>query len=164
MIMNTIKRNFIALILRSKILIISILLLSSTSCHSQANQYQQLKDYLHTISDTLNINKYKSIFYVSENGCPTCVKSFSQVVQQYVFEADSALIIVNAKGRVVNVENYRNNNVSNVIYDYTSNFYRLRIASTSCVITLKNNAIDTVIAMDVYKLKEQLDAIPQIVK
>jgi len=134
-----------------------------TSCQAQDTTYIKLKDYLHTISDTLDINNYKTIFYVSENGCPTCAKSFSNAVQTYVFGKERALIILNAKGRILDTNPYREQTVSNVVLDYTSNFYRLRLSSTSCIISLKEQAVDTIIELNIYQLGSQLDMIPELV-
>jgi hypothetical protein len=125
--------------------------------------YVKLKDYLHTISDTLDIDKYEAIFYVSENGCPTCAKSFSNAVQTYVFGKENALIILNAKGRSFDISPYREQEISNVVFDYTSNFYRLHLSSSSCIISLKEQAVDTIIELNVYQLGSQLDMIPKLV-
>jgi len=161
--MTRLNVNSSFLKLNSKLLIISLFAVLFTACQAQDTTYNKLKDYLHTISDTLDIEKYETIFYVSENGCSTCVKSFSNAVQTYVFDKENALIIVNAKGRVVDINPYRTQGVSNVVFDYTSNFYRLRIASTSCIITFKDHAVDKIIELSIYQLGEQLNQIPKLV-
>ena len=155
--------NFIFLRLNSKVLLISLLTVVFTSCQAQDTAYVKLKNYLHSISDTLDIDKYEVLFYVSDNGCPTCTKSFSNAVQTYVFEKENALIILNAKGRVFDITPYREQKISNVVFDYTSNFYRLRLSSTSCIILLKEQAVDTIIELNAYQLGTQLDMIPKLV-
>lgn len=155
--------NSIFLRLNSKILIISLFIINFTSCQAQDTTYAKLKDYLHSISDTLEIDKYESIFYVSENGCPTCAKSFSNAVQTYVFGKENALIILNAKGRTLDTRPYREQGEANVVFDYTSNFYRLHLASSSCIISLKEQTVDTIIELNIYQLGNQLNMIPKLV-
>lgn len=162
-IMTPKKYSFSGLKLNRNGLIIAFLLFFTATCQSQEVKYDQIKDYLHSISDTLDIKNYNSIFYVSEIGCHSCVKAFSDAVQQYVFDNERALIILNAKGRVFSTDSYLHKGVSNVVCDYTGNFYRLHIASTSCIITLKENAVDSVIVLDAYKISDQLNMIPEIV-
>jgi len=155
--------DFTFLRLNSKALVMSLLLVVFTSCQAQDTTYLKLKDYLHTISDTLDIGKYEVIFYVSDNGCPTCVKSFSNAMQTYVFDKENALIILNAKGRLFDTSPYREQGISNVVFDYTSNFYRLRLASTSCIITFKEQTVDTIIELNAHQLGSQLNLIPKLV-
>jgi hypothetical protein len=142
----------------------SLLMSIFISCQSQDTIYNKLKNYLYTISDTLDIDKYESIFYVSEVGCPTCAKSFSNTIQTYVFDKTNALIILNAKGRVVDITPYREGGHSNVVFDYTSNFFRLHLASTSCIITFKDHSVDTIIELNASQLGSQLNLIPEIVR
>ena len=164
MIMTQQNVNSIFLRLNSSVLMISLFVIFFTSCQAQDTTYNKIKNYLHTISDTLDIDRYEAIFYVSENGCPTCVKSFSSAVEIYVLNKENnTLIILNAKGRVFNTNPYREQGVSNVVIDYTSNFYRLRLASTSCIIRLKEQKVEEIIELNISQLGKQLNLIPEIV-
>jgi len=156
--------DFTFMRLRNKILIMSLFVVLFTSCQAQDTAYGKLKNYLHTLSDTLDIDRYEAIFYVSENGCPTCNKTFSSAVQKHVFNKKNALIILNAKGHVFDIKPYREQGVSNVVVDFTSNFYRLHLSAASCIITLKEQAVDTIIELNVSQLGSQLDLIPKLVE
>ena len=156
--------DFTFLRLNNKILIMSLFVFLFTSCQAQDTTYSKLKNYLHTISDTLDIDRYDAIFYVSDNSCPTCTKAFSNAVQRYVFNKDNALIILNAKGRTFDISPYREQGISNVVIDFTSNFYRLHLSTTSCIISLKEQAVDAIIEINASQLGSQLDLIPKLVE
>jgi hypothetical protein len=140
-----------------------VYLFSCVSCHAQQDKenYEKLKNYLTDLSDTLDIDKYDCILFVSEHGCLTCVKSFSNTVQQYAFGKENTLIILNAKGHFFDVTPYREYGASNVISDFSSEFYRLKIASTSCIILLKEQKVERIIVINTQQLGEQLNLLQE---
>jgi hypothetical protein len=132
------------------------------SCSAQT-PYEKLKIYLTNISDTLKIDNYDCILYVSDQGCPTCSKSLDIVIKEYAFNKEHILIILNAKGQRFDIMPYLDDKVNNVVKDFTSDFYRLRLATTSCIITLKNNEVEQIIELNGLELSTQLDLLQKII-
>lgn len=155
--------DFTFLRLKNK-LIFLIAGISIIMCNCSAQTpYEKLKTYLTSISDTLKIDNYDCILYVSDQGCPTCSKSFDIVIKEYAFNRKHILIILNAKGSRFDIMPYLDKKVTNVVKDFTSDFYRLRLASTSCIITLKDNEVEQILELNAQELNTQLDLLQKIV-
>ncbi|MDR1793208.1 MAG: hypothetical protein LBR36_07210 [Bacteroidales bacterium] len=135
------------------------------ACQGQANKdtmYETIKGYLSTISDTLMIEKYDCILYVSEHGCPTCTKSFDKIVKENALNKEHILIIVNAKGHIFDIMPYFDSTNSNVVKDFTSVFYKLKISPTSCIIILKDKQVEQIIEMKAETLGENLSILQKL--
>jgi hypothetical protein len=153
--------------MKSKNKLTAILLIASMSivmysCSAQT-PYEKLKTYLTNISDTLKIDNYDCILYVSDQGCPTCSKSFDIAIKNYAFNREHVLIILNAKGQRFDIMPYLDSKITNTVKDFTSDFYRLRIASTSCIITLKDKSVEQIVELNGQELSTQLDLLQKII-
>jgi hypothetical protein len=134
-------------------------------CNAQSpeEKYEKLKTYLIEIADTLDIEDYDCILYVSENGCPTCSKSFDRIVKEYAFNRKRILIILNAKGHIFDIIPYLDSGANNVVKDFTTAFYRLKIATMSCMITLKDKHIEEIVEVKPEQLGNQLDLLQKTI-
>jgi PBP1b-binding outer membrane lipoprotein LpoB len=125
-----------------------------------STDYEKLKNYLLTISDSLYLENYDAIIFLSEKGgCPTCYKVFSDFTQQSLLNQDNILILVNAKGEKIDISPYLSDAVSNVVTDYTNNFYRLNLIRGSGIILLKDNTISEVHSININEINKQLGII-----
>ncbi|MDR0603860.1 MAG: hypothetical protein LBG80_06110 [Bacteroidales bacterium] len=159
--------------LKSKIYLCVLGLLFFTSCRGQnktenksennttiATDYEKPKNYLLILSDSLSLENYDAIIFLSEKGgCPTCNKVFSDFIQQSLLNQDNILIIVNAKGEKIDIYPYLSDAVSNVITDYTNDFYRLNLIRGSGIILLKENDISEVHSININEINKQLGLI-----
>ena len=128
-------------------------------CHVQKGSYnsRELQKYVHRLQGGFRMEDYKAIVYLSENTCPSCNHAFSQAVGQYALGNDSLLVIVNAKGRTMNLTPYWEYDGKNLIFDYTDNFLRLRLSTGSCIILLKECQIDSVVFIQPDNLDDSVD-------
>lgn len=99
---------------------------------------------------------YRLVVFLSENTCPSCNQIFSRTIEQHVLGRDSVLVIVNAKGRSVNLTSYWDYKGKNLVFDYTDNFYRLHLSSGSCFIILDENRIDSIVSINPDNLQESV--------
>ena len=76
------KLNFRYLKSVNKLFVLFIILFISCSSNdsknntSQCNKYDDLKEYLHAISDSIHIESIKYVVYITEKGCPNCQSFF----------------------------------------------------------------------------------------
>jgi hypothetical protein len=115
--------------LKNKIFLCAFALLFFTDCQGQLQNnaenksenntailtdYEKLKNYLLTLSDTLQLENYDAVIFLSEKGgCPTCNKVFSDFIQESVLNQDNVLILVNAKGEKIDTSPYLSDRIFN---------------------------------------------------
>ena len=123
------------------------------------SQYERLDNYLRSLSDTLSIKNYDVIIFISDGTgtCLSCMKSFSDFVCQQFLNEKRTLIILNAKGKGINISPFLSDTVKNVVTDYSNDFFRLKIASDrTSIIVLKENNIDGVYPINSETLSDKI--------
>lgn len=126
---------------------------------SLLSDYDRLKNYLQTLSNTLSIENYDAIIFISdkEGSCISCTKSFSNFICQNILNQNRMLVILNAKGDRFETSPYLSDTVKNVTTDYSNDFFRLKIASSATsIIVLKNNEIEKVYPVNPETLSDNI--------
>ncbi len=137
----------------------------TTLYDSSLPDYERLDNYLHALSDTLSVENYDAIIFISdkEGICPSCLYSFSEAVIQYMLNQERILIILNAKGKQINITPFLSDTVKNVVPDYTNDFYRLNITSSiSSVVELREGKINKIQAVELETLADALTLLMRI--
>lgn len=108
--------------------------------------------------DSLKVKKkYAKLFYLSENGCHTCNKSFSHLIQTTF--SDSNLYVVNASGMIIDISFFQDNQKENIVFDDANYFVNNGLGKSSSVIFMKNNKVDTLVKINSKDIERQFDYI-----
>ncbi|HOF16478.1 MAG TPA: hypothetical protein PLF32_07395 [Bacteroidales bacterium] len=159
------KLNFRYLKSVNKLFVLFIILFISCSSNdsknntSQCNKYDDLKEYLHAISDSIHIESIKYVVYITEKGCPNCQSFFSDMASQHFINKKNTLLIINSYGQGIDISCFLSDTAKNIIFDYTDDFRDLGFFQYSGFIALNNNRIDTVIEINPTGIQDKIDYI-----
>ena len=126
------------------------------------NDHKKLEEYLLSLSDTLFLKNYDAVLFLSESGCPSCNKSFAAAIENIILNKNNVLIILNAKGQQINIRPFLSKEVSNIVKDFSSDFYRLNLFFGSGIILLKDGKIENIIEISSDKLQEKLTVLKEL--
>ena len=129
---------------------------------TEDSNYRKLNTYLLKLSDTLYLSNFDVIVFLSENGCPSCNRDFSKAILNYLINKDNVLIILNAKGYQIDIRPYLSKESINVVSDYSSNFYRLKLFYGSGVILLKDQQIEEIIELKLDNMEQTIRLLKHI--
>ena len=126
------------------------------------SNYNKLKTYLLKLSDTLHLDNFDAIIFLSEIGCPSCNKNFSNAIAKYLINKSNVLIILNAKGYQINTKPFLSNQLTNVVPDYGNDFYHLHLFFGSGIILFKDNQIEKIIEIKLENIEKTIHLVEQI--
>jgi len=159
---NFISKNKNTTCLVLLLLLISLLIIG---CKSRVTDEEYLK-----LEKELKVNYHKSIpknatrlVFITDEGCPNCVISFSQFILQNIDTyKDSGLIFIHSYGKNVDIDSYSSMKNRNIILssDYPK---KTEIIPSLGIVYLKplKQEIDTIIHIDASIIKEQFQYILQ---
>lgn len=142
---------------QSTIALLSLALM--VSCARSARD-RKLIDYLNRTLEIPVDQLPKAIVVISEEGCPTCNRSLADLMRNQTAKA-SCLFLISAEGRSVNLNGFLEE-TANVRQD-DGTFRELGLFTGSGVIVLRENEIDTLYALQIAAIREQLMRIEQLV-
>ncbi len=128
----------------------------------EENDYKILENYLLSLSDTLLLKNYDAVLFLSESGCPGCNKSFANTIEKFILNKNNVLVILNAKGQQLNIHPFLSEGLTNVVKDFSNDFYRLGLFLGSGIILLKEGQIENIIVINSEKLQEKLTILKQL--
>lgn len=139
-----------------KILILSILALLIFSCSSNdSSEFYKIKDYFEKVHNYKITEKISRIVVITEgNACPSCDNAFSNFVFNKL-KNENTLFLITATGRFMSIEPFLHLE-KNCYFDWQLDKAKYPEFTSSRVIYLKNNEIDTTIILDANTLLEQL--------
>lgn len=126
---------------------------------SRCNKYDNLKEYLYTISDSIHIESIKYVVYITEKGCPSCQSIFSDIASNHFINKKNTLLIINSYGQGTDISHFLSDTVKNVIFEHTDNFKDLGFFQYSGFIALNTNHIDTIIEINSDGIQDKIDYI-----
>lgn len=138
-------------------------LVSSCNTSSSDDNYlllqKDLKENYH-----INIPKNATcLIFISDEGCPNCVISFSQLILQNIDNyKNTGLVIIHSAGKNVDIDSYssiKNKNIK-IYSDYPD---KSEIIPSLGIVYLKpqKQEVDTIIYIDAFIIKEQFQYILQ---
>ncbi len=133
--------------------ILSIALLT-VACKDTSNNNYRLDEYFRTKHSYNLQNDTKAILVLTEEGCPSCNKMFSDVVLKNAGR-DNVICLVNAGGAKIDItpfEAIRNN----MFFDADN---KDSLFANSKVIFLKNKEIDTIVPIKANTIQKDFDFI-----
>jgi len=136
----------------SKNIVINTLLfffLFGCSSSYKDEHYKKIETFLN--DKNIDIRNYKSLFVLSDKGCLTCNKKYAKLIENYI-NNDSSLVIVSTKSNMVDISNLLD--AKNVILDINRKFYALQPTENSIFVKLNKNTIDTIVEIEANNLKE----------
>lgn len=107
-----------------------------------------------------NMKDSYSILFLYENGCVGCNKSYAKVVEQYINDSATG-IVVTAKGTQIDLSPFIRDSTNNVFHDVKKEFLALGITSQSAAIFVRNNKIDTIVSISADSLETKLQFIQE---
>ena len=123
------------------------------SCQTEQEvKTQKLKDFVSQSS--YDYNSLKAVLILSEKGCPTCNRSFSIFIQDYL-ENEKNLCVISAKGNNFDISAFFN--AERIVMDLNNDFGKLGITEMSSAIFLDDAGnIDTIIPIRAKTIKQDL--------
>ena len=144
------------------LLLISLLIIGCKSQNADEDYFKFEKE--------LKVNYHKSIpknatclIFISDEGCPNCVISFSQLILQNIDNyKNTGLVIIHSAGKNVDIDSYssiKNKNIK-IYSDYPD---KSEIIPSLGIVYLKpqKQEVDTIIYIDAFTIKEQFQYILQ---
>jgi hypothetical protein len=107
---------------------------------------------------TIYTEQEQSIFFINETGCIACIKSFSNLITNYVNNKSTA-IIISVSSSSLDISAFLNDTAANIYFDDNNEFKKATGLESSSAIFIKNESIDTVITIDINNLEEKLEYI-----
>lgn len=136
------------------------ILLFGNSCANQDTKNNYVKDDYKAISNYFLqrhqiklTDKITKLFVLTENGCHSCNKKFSDLVIENI-ENEKSLFIITATGNQIDMMPFETKR-KNVIIDKNISDTTLSIFNETKVIYFKNNKIDTVIDIEARQIENQ---------
>lgn len=96
-----------------------------------------------------------SILILSEEGCMSCNKMFSNLLQCFI-NKPNAIILISASGTRIDISPFQHDSIKNVLFDESNEFSDLNLVEKSGAIFLHKGQIDTIINIEARNLEEQL--------
>lgn len=121
------------------------------------DDYKAISIYLkqtHKINLNDNINK---LYVLTENGCHSCNKKFSDLILEKI-NNDKSIFIITATGNQIDITPFEIKH-NNVLKDRNITDTALGIFNETKIIYFKNNKIDTIITINALQLEHQFEII-----
>lgn len=139
--------------------------ISLTSCDSQQapsvdssvkNDYQFLLDYFKTRHNYTLDNETKQLFILTEKGCPTCNKQFAQLMAKHL-NSSNTLFLINAEGNRFDTTPFlQKEEAKNILWENPAFAAKSALLSSSKVIYLKGDKIESIISLTADSLSSQM--------
>ena len=121
------------------------------------DDYKAISNYLlqtHKINLNDSIDK---LFVLTENGCHSCNKKFSDLVLENI-NNDKSIFIITATGDQIDMTPFEIKH-NNVLKDRNITDTALSILNETKIIYFRNNKIDTIITINALQLEHQFEII-----
>lgn len=156
----------------SKLLLSSLICLIILSCNhhevrledkdpSLQKSYEKLSFFFNGFPGIKFSRSTSSILLLTENGCYTCNKEFSGLLEKYI-NLPKSILVITASGTRLDLSSFISDSSKNVVVDYMCEFGKLSITDKSAAIFLSNGEIDTIIYIEAYHLKRELQQIDSL--
>lgn len=137
-------------------LFVNLLIGCASDKSKHYNDYEIIYDYFQTVHGLKLNQNIKKIFVLTENGCISCNRNFSNVISENINNKKSLFLII-ASGTRVDISTFNKKN--NVYFDPQLDYMKYSIFSTSKVIYFKDSKIDTIINIEAKGLEKILEVI-----
>lgn len=134
---------------KSFIFSIVLILLSCGSATKREKQSEMLTAFAKR--NHIKLDSLKSIFILSEKGCPNCNRSFSMLIKKHCTNGRS-INVVSAKGSVVDISPFLSN--TNTYFDYLEPIEQRGLFGELSVIFLEGGKIDTTVKIEAVGIQD----------
>ncbi len=144
-------------------ILLMAVMFSAISCNEKADdaKYNMLKEELKQSYDLSLDKTIKQVVFIGDEGCPNCVTSFSNYVLNNIDKyKDSTLILINSKGRNVDLDRFQALGMKNIIILRKAPDEK-KFSPNLGVVYMENKqkTVDTAIYIDAKEIIEQINYI-----
>jgi|GEM_PF-2306737 len=123
------------------------------------DDYRLLADYLEARHHLKLNNEINQLFILTEKGCPSCNKHFSQFMTKHL-KSDNTLFLINAEGNRFDISPFKSKD-KNILWENPAFASSFPLLNNSKVIFFKDSKIASTIPISADGLETQFASIEQ---